>query len=557
VAKAIGEQPDPAEAGQAALARGAWQEAIELFEASLQAGESAEAHEGRALAAWWLENAEVVFESRHAAYRLYQERDDERSAARIAMKLAASYGELRGDIAVSRGWLQRAERLLDGLPGSAEHARLAAMKAALAGAGHLGDRENARTLSRQAASAARSVGSVNDEVLAMAIEGRLLVAEGEVLAGMALLDEATAAATSGELRDLEVIPGVCCLMITSCERIRDFDRAAEWCDRVQEFCRDYLSQSLFAWCRTSYAGALAWWGSWDDAEAELNTAIELTAATRPTMVGNPIRRLAELRLRQGRLGEARVLVERLEGMPAGALGRAALALEEDRPQEAVELAERYLRSVPLEGPVERVAGLEILLAARLAVADLDGAAPAAAELRSIADAVGTEPLRASARLAEGLIASARAEHERARPAFEDAVDLFERSRAPFEAGRARLYLAASLAAVGRDEGATQECRAARDVFRRIGASREAERAEGLLAELDEGRGELGGADTLLTRREAEVLRLVADGLSDKEIAAKLVISEHTVHRHVSNIRTKLRVPSRTAAAAQATRLELI
>jgi LuxR family maltose regulon positive regulatory protein len=275
------------------------------------------------------------------------------------------------------------------------------------------------------------------------------------------------------------------------------------------------------------------------------------------MVANPIRRLAELRLRQGRLEEAAALVERLEGVPAGALGRAALALEEGRPQEAVELAERFLRSVPLEGPVERVAGLEPLLSARLAMADIDGAAAVAAELLSIAEAVGTEPLRASARLAEGLVASARAEHGRARPALEDAVDLFERSRAPFDAGRARLRLAASLAALGRKEGAMDECRAARDAFRRIGASREAERAERLLAELDARRDGVGRAETPLTRRESEVLRLVAEGLSDREIAAKLVISEHTVHRHVSNIRTKLPVPSRSAVAAQATRLKLI
>ena len=86
---------------------------------------------------------------------------------------------------------------------------------------------------------------------------------------MELLDEATATATSGEVTNLEVIPGVCCFMITSCERIRDFDRAAEWCDRAQDFCRDYLSESLFAWCRTSYAGALVWWGDWEHAETEL------------------------------------------------------------------------------------------------------------------------------------------------------------------------------------------------------------------------------------------------------------------------------------------------
>jgi LuxR family transcriptional regulator, maltose regulon positive regulatory protein len=553
--EANSERPDFVGAGQAALARGAWQEAIELFEASLAASESAEAHEGRALAAWWLEDGEAVLEGRHAAYRLYQERGDERSAARVAMRIAQSYGELKGDVAVVRGWLQRAERLLEGLPLSAEHARHLANKAALAG--YFGDRETARTLSREAATTARSLGSVDVEVLAMAIEGRALVAEGDVLGGMALLDEATATATSGEVSDLEVLPSACCFMITACERVRDFDRAAEWCDVVQKVCRDYLSQSLFAYCRTSYAGALVWWGSWEDAETELTAAIELTAATRPPLVGDPIRRLAELRIRQGRLEEAAALLAPIEGTPTGALGRATLALEEGDPQEAIELAERFLRSVPRESPVERVPGLETLLAAKLAVADIDAAATLAAELQSVAEAVETEPLRASARLAEGLIASARAEHERARPALEDAVDRFERSRAPFEAARARLCLAASLAAVGRDKGAANECRAACDVFRQMGASREVERAEHLLAELDEGRDGVRRAKTPLTRRESEVLRLVAEGLSDKEIAARLVLSEHTVHRHVSNIRTKLRVPSRAAAAAQAARLDFI
>ncbi|MGI9657335.1 MAG: LuxR C-terminal-related transcriptional regulator [Gaiellaceae bacterium] len=550
-----GDRPNVLEAGQAALARGAWLEATEHFDASLAAQESAEAHEGRALAAWWLEEADAVLESQHAAYRLFQERGDEHSAARLAMRIAQSYGELKGDIAVVRGWMQRAERLLEDLSLSAEHARLAALKAAMAG--YLGDRETARRLAREAATMARSLGSLDVEILAMAIEGRTLVAEGDVPAGMALLDEATATATSGEVRDLEVIPGVCCFMITACERIRDFDRAAEWCDVVQDFCRDYLSQSLFAYCRTSYAGALVWWGSWQDAETELIAAIELTAATRPMMVGDPIRRLAELRLRQGRLEEAGELLNQLEGMPAGALGRATLALEAGNPQEAAELAERFLRSVPTESSVERVAGLEALVAAQLAAGEVDGAATVVAELQSVAEAVGTEPLRAAARLAEGLIASARGEHEPARLALEDAIDLFERSRAPFEAGRARLCLAAALAALGRGKPAADELRVARDSLRQLGADREAERAERLLVELDEQPARAGKIKTALTARECEVLRLVSEGLSDREIAAQLVISEHTVHRHVSNIRTKLRVPSRAAAAAQAAKLDLI
>ena len=64
-------------------------------------------------------------------------------------------------------------------------------------------------------------------------------------------------------------------------------------------------------------------------------------------------------------------------------------------------------------------------------------------------------------------------------------------------------------------------------------------------------------DSPLSVREAEVLRLVAEGLSDADIAARLIVSPHTVHRHVANIRTKLGQPSRAAAAAYAARRGLI
>ncbi|MGI9540266.1 MAG: LuxR C-terminal-related transcriptional regulator [Miltoncostaeaceae bacterium] len=544
-------------AGQAALARGAWAEAIAALDASLAAAPTPEAHEGRALAARWLEDGDAVLEHRLEAYRLYQEADDGPAAARLAMLLAETYGELRGDLAVAQGWMQRAERLLADEPTSPEHARLTILRAAIAG--FMGDRSAARALSQEAASSARSIGAVDMEVLAMAVEGRARVAEGDVSAGMALLDEATAAATSGEVTDLEVVPAACCFMITACERVRDFERAAGWCDTVQEVCGDYLSQSLFAYCRTSYAGALVWWGEWGDAESQLESAIELTAGRGPMTVGEPLRRLAELRVRQGRLEEAGELLERVEGLPAAALARAALALEAGSAQEASDLAERFLRSISQDSPVERVAGLEIALRASLSTGDTQGAEDARAQLRAVADAVGTDPLLASARLADGLLVGARGDHEGARVALEDAIDLFERSRAPFEAGCARCHLAEQLIALGRTAGARDELRLARSLLRRVGAAGRAEWAEERLGELDS-RSRAGGGESEpgpLTPRECEVLRLVADGLGDREIAERLVLSEHTVHRHVSNIRTKLGVSSRAAAAAQAARLGLI
>src|SRR5690349_6580388 len=99
--------------GQDALRRGAWTEARDAFSAALRAEESPAALEGLGLAAWWLDLADVVFDSRERAYRLYVERDDRPSAARVAVWMAWDCWAFRGENAVANGWLQRARRLLD------------------------------------------------------------------------------------------------------------------------------------------------------------------------------------------------------------------------------------------------------------------------------------------------------------------------------------------------------------------------------------------------------------------------------------------------------------
>jgi DNA-binding NarL/FixJ family response regulator len=201
-----------------------------------------------------------------------------------------------------------------------------------------------------------------------------------------------------------------------------------------------------------------------------------------------------------------------------------------------------------------VPGLELLVRVRAAQRDVEAASDAAAELSNIAEAVGTTPLRAAAREAWAHVAFASHDAEAARRALEDAVDLYERSGSPFHAARARLVLARALMLSGRRRAAVEEVCLARDGLAAIGAVADVARAEELLREL-EGRPDREPA--VLTAREVEILRLVADGLSDRAIAARLVLSEHTVHRHVANILARLRVPSRASAVAQAAKLGLI
>jgi ATP/maltotriose-dependent transcriptional regulator MalT len=288
----------------------------------------------------------------------------------------------------------------------------------------------------------------------------------------------------------------------------------------------------------------------------LEASVEDFSRSRPAMVGGPLVGLAELRRRQGRAEEAALLLDQAGPLAPAQLCRARLALDRGEPRRAVELVERLLRQAPAERKLDRAPALELLVRARVACGELEGARSALESLREIERLVGTEPLRASGELAEGLLKAAGGEHERARTLLEDAVDRFQRSGAPFEASQARIELATNLAALGRTELAEREATTALDRLLELGADAEAERARRLLEASIRGGGN-GPGPPGVTRREREVLGLLAEGLTNRQIAERLVVSEHTVHRHVTNILRKLDLPSRTAAAAWAVRSGLL
>ncbi len=168
----------------------------------LTEAETPEALEGLGLAAWWLDDAGVVFEARQRAYQLYSERDDRLGAARIATALAWDYEAFRGESAVAGGWVQRAHRLLERLPLAAEHGWLALRDAEIALRRDTGE---ARRLAAEGAAIGRELGSLDIEMTGLALDGLALVSAGEIEQGMRQLDEATTAAVGGELTDLYAI----------------------------------------------------------------------------------------------------------------------------------------------------------------------------------------------------------------------------------------------------------------------------------------------------------------------------------------------------------------
>jgi ATP/maltotriose-dependent transcriptional regulator MalT len=559
----MNDSTDPAEdrlrEGRAALNRGAWEVAREAFEAARAESETPEALEGLGWALFWLDRTEEALDTREQAFRRYREAGDERSAARLAYGLAVDCIDLRGEAPAS-GWLERARRLLEGTAPGPEHGWLALWE------GHFAlmyrrDTAAARERGEVALDIGREQGLLDLEMLALALEGLVLVAEGEVEGGMRRLDEATASALAGEMAALDAVGATCCFLVHACERVRDYDRAAQWGERVDRFAREWGITPSLTVCRTQHAAMLIGQGEWARAEEELQQAIDRLSASRPLLVVDGVEQLAELRRRQGRWDEAEELFARVERRSLSLLGRGTIAHDRGDAATAADLLERFLRRTPPDNWNGRASALELLVRSRLALGLREEAEEGASELRSLLERVDTLTIRAAARQAEGLLLGAEGGCEEARRRFEDAVDLFLQAQAPFEAARARLDLARCLSGIGRPGPARQEARSALEGFEKLGAAREAYRAEGVLKELAEGGTTSApappAADHPLSSRELEVLRLVAEGLGDKEVADRLHLSGHTVHRHISNIRTKLGLPSRSAAVAWAAQKGLL
>ncbi|WP_371406520.1 LuxR C-terminal-related transcriptional regulator [Kribbella sp. NBC_00662] len=529
-------------AGRAALTRGAWSAARGQFELALETTKTPEALEGLSWATWWLEDVPACLEAREQAYRLYRKADDARAAARMALWLGDDHNEFHGAGAVAEGWFNRAARLLEEVGSCPELGWLRVFEAHAALGRH--DTARARELAVQAQDLGRRHRAVDLEMFSLATKGLALVEEGAVEQGMRCLDEATAAALAGEYENLAPAAWTCCRLISACEEIRDYERGAQWCLRVQEFSRRMGARFVTGVCRAHYAAILGWHGDWVGAERELIEAHEDLTVKRPYWRAEAVVRLGELRRRQGQVGQAEALFNEVSWHPLAKRGLAELSLDRGDPAAARDVLERMLRRIPA-GSVSRAWPLELLVRADAALGDHEAAAVHLVEFCSIADVLRTRPFRAAARFAQGICAAGRGEYEEACSCLEEAVDLYE-GLAPFEAAHARLELARSLVALGRTEAARREARTAMTAI----PMPRPDEVEVLVA-----LGLVG--PPVLSARQLDVLRLIADGLGDREIAGQLVISEHTVHRHVANIFARLDCSTRAAAVSRAAGLGLL
>lgn len=528
---------------QADLEAGRWESARDHFRASLAEKETPEAREGLGWALFWIGEPEAGLQERERAFALYRRRGDHEAAARAALALGVDSVDVRG-LAVALGWFERARTIAAEVPPGLLHGWVALWD------GHVAriasrDPALARSCALRASETAARHGSVELAMLSRALEGLALVDEGAVAEGMRRLDEATAAALA-EMTDLDAAGTTCCFLIHACQSVRDYERGSQWAERIRTFADRYSVRQLLSSCEPSFAALLLGRGEWREAEALLERAEEGLTASRPFALPEVCEVLGELRRRQGRAEEAESLFARAGSRSAAALGRAALAFDRGDARGAGDLIERFLRSTAAENWSGRAAALGLLVDVRLRAGGPEAAAPVLRELASLAALVSLPFVESLRCQAEGRVLRAAGKPEEARRAFEDAVDGFVHCSAPWEEARARIDLARALLGCAREEAARREAEAARTSLERLGAESEVRRAGDLLAEIVR-----APRRSRVTARERDVLRHAAEGLSEREIAARLGLSEHTVHRHVANVLRKLGLPSRTAAVAWA------
>src|SRR5262245_30171694 len=375
-----------------ALRGGDWAGARTLFEVALAQEETPTGLEGLGWCGYFLDAAELTFSARQRAYRRYVELGELGSAARVAAWLAADHVEFRNEPAVSSGWLQRARRLLAQVEPCPDHGWVAVHAASFI----VGDDPaKARELAAEALDLGRRYGVTELEVLGLATQGVALVYEGDQAAGMRLLDEAMTVGLAERAELLVCIAWAGCYLITACELIRDYDRAGQWCNTIAEFCERHGIGLLLGICRAKYAGVLAWQGRLSEAEAQVTIAHDALRSSRPLLAPHALIRLGDIRRMQGRLDEARGLYEQCEGWAAALLGRAQVALDVGADDDAVNLAERFLRRTSDPHRVSRASGLEVLIKGLARLGKVQDAQRSVDELCAIAEHAGTRSLRAS------------------------------------------------------------------------------------------------------------------------------------------------------------------
>jgi DNA-binding CsgD family transcriptional regulator len=483
------------------------------------------------------------------AHQAYLDRGEGLRAARCAFFIGVNHA-LRGEMGPATGWFGRAQRLVERegqdcaergyllLPVAMQHEAT-------------GNPEAAYAAAAEAAEIGERFRDTDLFSLAVHTQGLALIRQGRVAEGLALLDEAMLAATGGELSP--IITGVVyCGVIAGCEEAFEVRRAREWTDALARWCAQQPEMVAFSGrCHSHRAEIMQLHGAWPDALEEAKRARERSErGMNQAAAGQAVYQQAEVQRLQGDLAAAESSYR--DANRNGREPQPGLALLRLAQGDAASAAASIRRALgETAEPLRRARLLPAYAEIMLAVGEDADARAAAVELEEIGRLCESPLLRAVVEHVRGMVELAEGDARAALVSLRRGLQAWQELEAPYEAARTRVLLAQACRTLGDDDTADLELEAAGAAFDRLGALPDSARVASLAARGD-------ARDTHgLTERELEVLRLVAAGKSNRQIASELVVSEHTVARHVQNIFSKLRVSSRAAATAFAFEHDLL
>ncbi|HEX5467940.1 MAG TPA: LuxR C-terminal-related transcriptional regulator [Gaiellaceae bacterium] len=530
---------DSLEGGRAAYERHDWRDAYSLLsradEADALAGPDLEL---LATSAYMLGRDDEYLRSLERAHHAYLESGETLRAVRCAFWVGVNLA-IRGETGPAGGWLGRAHRLM-GDEDTVERGYL--LMPLVFQHEAAGDFTAAAAVAADAATIAERFHDAEAFAMAVYAQGSMLIKAGRVNDGLGLLDEAMVAVAGGTLSPIAT-GIVYCGVILACQEVYELRRAREWTAVLTRWCEGQPDLVAFTGrCLVHRAEIMQLRGDWSDALEEARRAGERLARSfnRPA-AAQAFYRQGEVHRLRGEFPEAESAYREAsrfgwEPQP----GMALLRLAQGRGEAAVASIRRALDEATQ--PLRRANLLPAYVEIRLAADSLEEARMGCDELEEIASRYESEMLAALVAHARGASELAAGDARSALVLLREAAATWQGLDAPYDAARVRVLVAQACRALGDDDTAALELEAARELFAELGAAPD-------LARLGSSATDASGRAYGLTPRQVEVLRLVAAGKSNREIAELLVISEHTVARHVQNIFATLRVSSRTAASA--------
>jgi ATP/maltotriose-dependent transcriptional regulator MalT len=540
---------DEVELGRTSYANRVWSEAYErLSRAAEQTSLGADDLLRLAQSAFMLGRMDEFLELIERTHHKYLEEGDVLTATRCAFYLGVNLA-IRGEPARASGWFGRGQRLLERHGRESAEQGYLLLPAAMQQLA-MGRYADAEANAAAAVECGERFGDRDLVALALHIQGQTLIKQARIADGLTLLDEAMVAVTADEVSP--IITGVVyCGVIAGCEEAYDVRRAQEWTEALTRWCEEQPELVSFTGrCLAHRAGIMQFRGAWAEALEEARRARELCEqAMNDVAAGQALYQQGELHRLQGDFAAAEAAyrdANRYGHEPQPGLSLLRLGQGDD---DAAAAAIRRALGETAD-PLQRTRLLPAHAEIALAVGDVVEARRAADELSAIAGDYESVMLRAIAAHVQGMVALAEENAQHALVSLRAARATWQDLDAPYEAARTRLLIGLACRALDDDDTAALELEAATSAFEQLGALPDLARVEALARqEVHETHG--------LTPRELEVLRLVAAGKTNRDIAKELVVSEHTVARHVQNIFTKLRVSSRTAATAFAFEHDLV